>query len=95
MSRHHRRHRGHLRLIGSWHHGRHAARAARVAGTFGDHRKSLVLAAPAPGLDVRPIHARPRGPHPYDPWPATAPMTAIPAHLAELAIEPAIERRVA
>ena len=77
MSRHRRRHRGRPRLLGSWHHGRHAARAARVAGTFGDHRKSLVLAAPAPGLDVRPIHARPCGPDPYDPHPPTQPIAAI------------------
>lgn len=36
-------------------------------------------ALPAPSLDLRPVATRPRGPHPYDYAPATAPQPALEA----------------
>lgn len=87
MSRHSRGHRGHLKLLGTRHYTpQHAAGAAPETPPV--RTLAALVAAPAPGLDVRPYGARPRGPMPYDVHPATQPIAAVPAHLA---IEPVIE----
>lgn len=88
MSRHRAvgRHAGHLRLVGARQYTpQHAAGEAAPAADLPAapvRPLAALVAVPAPGLDLRPYVARPRGPWPYEPAVPTQPWAITPGAAA-------------